>query len=128
MTIHSRLDDLRTRYSGCTVAAFADLSTGMVLASSTMRPTGQETLDALCRVALRLFAPGMPDGLKGADASDAGGAPWYAITGFRGSLACFVKSPVLAEEAICLVGEDPAEIMELAVAARELLCETGVDA
>ena len=128
MTMNARLNDLRARFPGCRIAAFADLSTGMVLVSSTQKPTGQETLDALCHAALRLFAPGMPTGLNSAQSGPSGNTPWYAVSCFRGQLACFVRSPVLAEEAVCMVCSDPAEIQQLTAAAHGLLCETGVDA
>ncbi|MEM7469962.1 MAG: hypothetical protein AAF340_01330 [Pseudomonadota bacterium] len=48
MTIIQELEQLRSRFPDCMIAAFSDISTGMVLTASHELTLHQEHLDALC--------------------------------------------------------------------------------
>ena len=48
MAIKQELDDLRHQFPDCLIAAFSDISTGMVLSASYRSDLHQEHLDALC--------------------------------------------------------------------------------
>lgn len=103
MTIGEELTGFLERFPACLAVAYADLSTGMVLASRTVEKMAQEKLDALCEIGR--------DCLLGANASrvlDAFSDPQSRrvhvalhsdTTGFR----CFVKVPDPESEAICLL-------------------------
>ena len=115
---------LRNRVPGCSVIAFADLSTGMVLASSTCRKTTQEKLEALCaagREALRGdvarqitegFGNGAPDG------------PCVALRAEKSGLTCFIHAPMPAEEALCCVVSSLTPLQDLIDAGTALLIRT----
>ncbi|WP_300035022.1 hypothetical protein [uncultured Roseobacter sp.] len=128
MTMSARLNDLRARFPGCAIAVFADLSTGMVLVSSTTERVGQETFDALCRDGGRCFAPDMPDVFNARGHGQTVAGAWYAVSRFHDKTACHVRSPVLGEEALCFLCEEGCDIDGLVNAARTVLTETGVDA
>ena len=55
MNVTDRLDQLRAEFPHCQVAAFADMSTAMVLSASAPKKTTQEDLDALCRTGAELL-------------------------------------------------------------------------
>lgn len=112
---------LRDRVPGCSVVAFADLSTGMVLASSTAEKTTQERLDALCAAGRDMLkgdaARHMAEGFCEA-------APRVAIHACAGNLNCFIQAPRPAEEALCCVVSPQTPLSELLDAAALLLQRT----
>lgn len=56
MDISESLDALRGKFPECMTVAFADISTGMVLASSSQDHLNQEHLDALCTTAADMLS------------------------------------------------------------------------
>ena len=56
MTIQAHLDSLRKRVSGCDLTAFGDLSSRLILRSSSAEPCQRERLDQLCQHAVDSFA------------------------------------------------------------------------
>lgn len=103
VTISEELAAFREEFPGCVAVAFADLSTGMVLASSTEHKTAQEKMDQLCDTGCT--------SLLGKDSARVGnlfGAPecrgpsiaWHADSD---GLRCFIKAAAPCDEAICLV-------------------------
>ena len=104
MTITEELAVFSDRFPDCFVVAFADLSTGMVLASHTTEKTTQEKLDALCVLGSAcLSGAGATSGLL--DKNDGSAlVAWHAD---EKAVYCFVKAPQPAAEALCLtVGPD----------------------
>ena len=63
MDVTQELDDLRHRVAGCSLAAFADIGSQMILATSTGSRIPQEDLDSFGVVAQTLL-----DGALGSDA------------------------------------------------------------
>ncbi len=55
MTLQKHLDDLRGSVTGCDLAAFADLSSKLVLRSSSVNSIPRERMDQLCSVAKQCF-------------------------------------------------------------------------
>ncbi len=55
MSLSDDLDSLRASFAACETVAFADLSSRMVLVTSSERKLRQEALDALCEEAGLLF-------------------------------------------------------------------------
>lgn len=118
--ISEQLAAFRERVPGCFVVVFADLSTGMVLASSSAEKMPQEKLDALCMDAC--------DALKGVQTAAVAEAvfdkempaPDVAVQTAGETIKCFVRPPEHVEEALCftLVGAGVSkEVIEDASAA-----------
>lgn len=55
MKIQSHLDELRDKVSGCDLTAFGDLSSGVILRSSSPAPVTRDKLDQLCQAAKQCF-------------------------------------------------------------------------
>lgn len=71
MTIQAFLDDLLDQTPGCTLTAFGDLSSKLILRSSTTAPVKREKLDQLCEAAEKSFA--ILDAVKQETAPSPGG-------------------------------------------------------
>ena len=56
MSIQAHLDGLRSQISDCELTAFGDLSSRLILRSSSAKPCQREKLDQLCRHAVESFA------------------------------------------------------------------------
>ncbi|WP_300061313.1 hypothetical protein [uncultured Roseobacter sp.] len=118
MAVQDRLDDLRTRFKGCDIAAFGDLSTGLVFATSTSKKVEQEHLDALCQQAKEHLCGQTTQHLS-KQLFDNQRAPFGAISIMRGSATCYLKSLEVDNEAlflVCDLATPLAEIMEAATA------------
>lgn len=88
---------------GCSVVAFADLSTGLVLASSTSHRTTQERLDALCAAARAALLGPSAHRIAEDFAGNAQNAPRVAVHADAHGITCFVRPSVPAQEALCCV-------------------------
>lgn len=121
VTIREELDVLRNRFAGCEIVAFADLSTGMVLASSTENKLAQEKLDALCAdgsVAL--------SGTAAKAVTNGSGRTEPAVVNLamcsKGTrISCFVRAPEPAEEALCFVFRPDSALDDVPRSAKEVL-------
>lgn len=101
MVIKDRLDSFRAGFPGCSVVVFADLSTGMVLAHSTLEKTVQERLDDLCQAAMTCFNfPTSGGDLKAASKQTAHAR--HAVQFDAEQLVCFIQSPHCSSEALCV--------------------------
>jgi hypothetical protein len=126
--ISEELYAFRERIPGCSVVLFADLSTGMVLASNSAEKIPQEKLDALCLDAC--------DALKSVEAAAVaevafgcqGAEPDVAFRTDGRLVKCFVRLPGQVEEALCFIVSGPAvsenSVEEASVAIRRILSET----
>lgn len=126
MKIGDRLEDFRTRFSECTIVAFADVSTRMVLAASTQSKTTQEALDRLCQRAV--------DRLNSEDASsialalsEASPQITYALELANPAVECYVRSPLSEEEVVCLHLTHIQDIRAMAAAAQDMLRKIGME-
>ena len=55
MTIQDQLDSLRADTPGCVLAAFGDISSGLILCTSAEKQHPREVLDTLCYSAIDCF-------------------------------------------------------------------------
>lgn len=121
VTIREELLAFRQRVDGCHVVAFADLSTGMVLASSTSEKVTQEKLDALCAAGF--------DALVGPKAicivqhvgTSANTGPKVAAVATDAGIECFVRTCHPAQEALCFRVSEQVDIAALIKEASLLL-------
>lgn len=124
VTMSEELATLRDRVPGCSIVAFADLSTGMVLASSTAEKTTQERLDALCANGREALLGAVAQSLAAEFGAGSDSRLHVAIRAGGGSLACFVLAPQPAQEALCCVVSTYAPLDTLIAAATALLERT----
>lgn len=110
MDISTALDAVRTGISGCTLVAFADINSKLVLSSSAAVTPSREDLDILGEAAGALMTGGLADG-----ATKAVGATDVAITLTATELRLFLRASQDANEALVCVC-DPACDMSAALA------------
>lgn len=119
--IGDELAALRAGFPGCNAAVFVDLSAGMVLASSTENPKGQEILDALCSAAQkRLKGPdayALSQVMSGSD----GPSVRTVVQTNVDEVRCFVTAQDAADEAICLIATSDVSLNSLCDAATDLM-------
>lgn len=121
VTIGKELADLRAGYPGCHSVIFADLSTGMVLASSTSEKTTQEKLDALCEAARVCLMGTLNTTMRDALSQRLAVPPTVAWHADDQGVRCYVKLPAPAEEAICIAADDGIPLNRLSEDASALL-------
>lgn len=124
MTIGGRLDALRSGFPDCSLAAFVDLSTGMVLCASAADATRQEDLEDLCDAAVAAL-----DGVEASAVQQVLGGPQpMQVFGLSAQgLQGFIRSPLASEEALCLRCAAHVEIESLARQASDVLRAIGND-
>ena len=127
VTIGKELADLRAGYPGCHAVVFADLSTGMVLASGTTEKTTQERLDALCQAGHFCLTGSTTCVMNEGLLVDGGQLPKIAWQADRFGTRCFVKVPDPAAEALCIVASDDTPLDHLTADAIELLSRIAGD-
>ncbi|MEM6887955.1 MAG: hypothetical protein AAF636_07415 [Pseudomonadota bacterium] len=108
-----RLSDLREAHDHCVVVALVDLSTELILSSSTQDKLAQEKLDRLCQSAARAF------GTVPASVAVECGSHRTSI---------FVRSADYADEALCFLGNPDMDLRRVMAAAHSFLEETADDA
>ena len=64
MDVASSLDRLRAEANGCSIVAFADLATSMVLSVSSSGRHAQEELDALTQTAVAVLSGGVSESVQ----------------------------------------------------------------
>jgi hypothetical protein len=121
VTISEELLAFRQRVPGCHVIAFADLSTGMVLASCTSEQVTQEKLDALCNSGFDTLFGVNNTGLLQQSQGGSGEAPKAAVVATEAEIQCFVCALHPAQEALCFVISEHLLLDELFEEARSLL-------
>ena len=112
MDVTEALTTLRSDVPGCSIAAYADLSSGIVLSSSAAVPPAREDLDALAAAATETL-----DGAVAEGASQSIGEepPESAIAMSTRDLRVFLRAPGNPSEAlicVCAAGSDVAQIVE----------------
>jgi hypothetical protein len=118
MSVLDELDKLRATLPGCTLVAFGDLATNIVLCASADPKRPQEALDALCASA--------SDALNGAHADDmaqALAAPHLAeaIMIGAGESHVFLRSQHDAQDALFCSFDGPADLTASIAAGRSAL-------
>ncbi|NCQ23299.1 MAG: hypothetical protein GW798_02520 [Roseovarius sp.] len=117
MTIKAQLDQLRETSFGCVLTAFGDLSSGLILRSSSETPVPREVLDALCDDATRSLAVASRHTRPDATAASVYGTSVVSFTAQRSHV--FVRHDPEAGDLICAVIEKAQAIAPVLQSARE---------
>jgi hypothetical protein len=123
MSVAERLNGARDEFSGCEVLAFADLSTGLVLCSSSVRKRPQEWFDQMCQAAIDLLDGEFARQASGLLTAEGAVEVRQAIQVVDGELRLFLRSESAPSEALCCVCATDAPVDDLAAHARVLLRE-----
>lgn len=109
------LNRLRERLDGCRLAAYADLSTRMVLQVSADPKPPREEIDALCDLAAQcLDGSHLPDFFEGE-------APYTALWSSGDDVRYFVRSLSDPADALILIVKETFDQTEVWTAAQELM-------
>lgn len=126
MSVQAHLDQLRKTSFGCGLTAYGDLSSGLILRSSSETPCPREVLDALCDDAIRSLAvtkrQAWPDGMETTDY----GTSVISFTAQRSHV--FVRHDPKADDLICATiekGQAIAPVLGAARATAEKIAEDG---
>lgn len=122
MNILDRLSDMRRNTPGCVLIALSDLSSGIVLCSSSVVRQPQERLDAIAKTAVNLLDDGMPAPLAMAESVS------EVVAMNPSNTQIFIRSPMEAHEALCCVCEVSADVDGIMQNARTLLCDLSASA
>lgn len=126
MTVQARLDQLRQSSYGCMLTAYGDISSGLILRSSSETPCPREVLDTLCEDAIKGFALADHDARSiGADSS-VYGAMVISFTAERSHV--FVRQDAATNDVICAVLEKSQAIDPVLRAARAAARKISEDA
>jgi hypothetical protein len=127
MIVSEQLDQLGVQFPDCDIAAFADLSTGMVLSARVVGKVSQERLDELCMSAM--------DVLDGQTADNVTRTMWpkssdrirCAVRFQTDQVELFLRSAQMPEDALCLVCATKVDLPALISVAEDTLSriETG---
>ncbi len=121
MSIAGWLDSLRRDFPVCKLAAFADLSAGMVLASSADAPVPQERLDRLCATAAELLAGDSARRIAAVCAQPLDQWPAHAMAIDGEEIGLFLRSDHEASDALCCLVETAQDMEDFLVSARQKL-------
>ena len=123
MSILDHLITFQSDFRTCETIAYADLSSKMVLCSTSLVKMRQEQLDALCASAVDFLEPagaqGSPVGLLSAPKASIENA--VVVSG--NSFHIFVRSPIDNDEAICCICLPDTDTARFTSAARNVLVQ-----
>ncbi len=121
MTIAEQIDSLRMSLPGCSLVAFGDVTTQLVLRSSQTRPIRREHLDQLCAEAGDCFS--VIEAARTASQETQAGPESHVeavvLAGSEGRI--FVKSGRNESDFLCLVCERPFRATAIIASASETL-------
>lgn len=119
ISFEQELDALRERLGGCRLAAFADISTRMVLRVSAEGRPRREEVDALCDLAARcLDGKAMPQLFDG-------DPPYSVLIAAQEESRYFIRSLADPSDALLLIVAEPSEQAKVWSAAQDLLGRSG---
>ncbi len=121
MNISESLTALRHKFSDCMTVAFADISTGMVLSSSSQDHLNQEHLDALCATATDMLSGDTARRISTVfdDASDVQQAIIFEAT----EIGIFLKSAHGSSDALCCACRPSIDLAEFLRHAHQHFCD-----
>lgn len=126
MSIARTLDSLRQAFPECRTVAYADISTSMILSTSSDDALRQEHLDALCETAVDMLdgtgAPPLADLLGKGD-----GGVFQVIVMDPAEVGIFLKSTTTPTDALCCLCSPRIDTGSFIPHARRYLEEIGVD-
>ena len=103
MTITEHLDSLRSQFPECDIAAYADLSTGMVLAATCSTKVSQECLDGICNRATETLSSPLAKSIASTIMNREDDEVRQAVRLTPRSMEIFVRSSSAKEDAMCLI-------------------------
>lgn len=104
MSVTDALDAMRSELSGCSLVAYTDLSSGLVLSASAIGQPGQEELDTLSGAARQALTDVLADGARSVwSASDPQAPAETAMLLTAAEARVFIRSPGEAPEALLCV-------------------------
>ena len=121
MTVSEALDTLRSEVPGCTLAAFADLSSRLVLSSSAASKPMQDELDKLSSAAAEALDGALADGTTSIWQKDGAEKPDTAMLITGQEARVFLRSPDNAAEALACVCAPDSDIAAVINSGREAL-------
>ena len=121
MTVSEALDTLRSEVSGCTLAAFADLSSRLVLSSSAASKPMQDELDKLSSAAAEALDGALADGTASLWQKDGAEKPDTSMLITGQEARVFLRSPENAAEALACVCAPDSDIADVLNSGREAL-------
>lgn len=121
MTVSEALDTLRSEVSGCTLAAFADLSSRLVLSSSAASKPMQDELDKLSTAAAEALDGALADGTASVWNEDGTEKPDTAMMITGQEARVFLRSPDNVAEALVCVCAPDSDIAAVLTSGREAL-------
>jgi hypothetical protein len=121
MTIAEQIDSLRLSLPGCSLVAFGDVTTQLVLRSSQSQAIHREHLDQLCDEAGGCFSLIDTANIALSAYEDMQEAPKEAVVVTRSQAKVFVKSGRNDADFLCLICSLPFEPTSAVAAARSTL-------
>lgn len=106
MDVALALEEMRSEVAGCDLIAFADLSSQMVLCTSSATKRAQEEIDALTGVASVTLKGALAEGAQALT----GDEPATAVTMTRNDVHVYMRNPAAANEALICVCAPDADI------------------
>jgi hypothetical protein len=116
MGVEEDLHTLRADFPGCTVIAYADLDTRIVLVSSSEGAARRDTLDGLCAGAVDLFAAAERAGEASADT---------VMRSHGGRIEVSLRDPERRDDALCAICQPGTDLGGYLSRAREVLRALG---
>ena len=121
MTVVEALDTLRAEVPGCTLVAFADLSSSLVLSSSASSKPMQNELDTLSTAAVQALDGALASGTATLFSEDGSKKPDVAMLLTGQEARIFLRSPDNAAEALVCVCTPVSDIAQVLDAGRAAL-------
>ena len=121
MSIRDQLDQFRSQLPACNVVAYADLSTGMILCSSTRAKVPQEQLDLLCQTATDLLTGDMALQVAAAVTNGPDQIMQTALVFDGPNVEMFLRLSSHPTEALCCDCSTDIDLQDLGRSARALL-------
>jgi len=125
MTIQTQLDQLRRKTAGCQLTAFGDLSSKLILRSSSAAPCPREVLDSLCTKAVTCFS--VTDGDVEADLGGNGHYGQAAVMFTPAQSFIFARPDRAADDVTCAVIESAQDVEQALDAVRGMVTKIGED-
>ena len=121
MNVQAELDTIRTAAPGCSLAAFGDLRTRLVLRVSADQIPPQERLDELCSLGARCFAQADADAVHTYFPGSGNDAPNEAVVLGPKDIKLFVRSETDDTDMVFCLCESADAVPDLLRSAQQAL-------
>lgn len=103
MNLAEKLDCVRQEFPECRMVAYADISTNMILSTSSAMELRQEHLDSLCDIAVDMLCGQSSSHLRGALGGSSDADVFQVIIIEPTEVNVFLRSTTSPMEALCCV-------------------------